>query len=95
MPPSPEDLVHPEVVGGPGAPLEVNEDLLTTFNIGVVARGSVSETGHKGHDDQRYGVPRSRNMFRQGPGPGPWPAPPRTPVPAPWDLQPWDLQRVP
>lgn len=47
--------------------MEVNEDLLTTFNIGVVVRGSVSETGHKGHDDQRYGVPRSKDMFRQGP----------------------------
>lgn len=50
--------------GGVGAPLEVNEDLLTTFNISAVVRGSVSETGHTGHDDTRYGVPRSKGIFR-------------------------------
>ena len=35
-----------------------------TFNISVVARGSVSETGHSADDGSRYRVPHERNIFR-------------------------------
>jgi hypothetical protein len=47
-----------------GAPLEISEDLLMTFNISIVARGSVSETGHSADDGSRYRVPHERNIFR-------------------------------
>jgi len=48
-----------------GAPLEVTEDLLTTFNISLVARGTVSETG-AGDDaaHSRYAVPKQRGIMR-------------------------------
>ena len=42
----------------------MTEDLITTFNISVVARGSISETGHKGDDGSRYAVPHKRGIFR-------------------------------
>ena len=42
----------------------MTEDLITTFNIAVVARGSISETGHKGDDGSRYAVPHKRGIFR-------------------------------
>lgn len=47
-----------------GSSLEVTEDLLTTFNIAIVARGSISETG-KREDGSRYNIPRFRNIYRQ------------------------------
>lgn len=47
-----------------GAPLEVTEDLITTFNITTVVRGSISETGHSGDDGSRYAVPHKRGIFR-------------------------------
>jgi hypothetical protein len=47
-----------------GAPLEISEDLLMTFNISIVARGSVSETGHSADDGSRYRVPHEREIFR-------------------------------
>ena len=52
----------------PGAPLEISEDLLTTFNISLVVRGSVSETGRNGSDahasPSRYGLCQNKNIFR-------------------------------
>lgn len=48
-----------------GSPLEVSEDLLKSFNISVVARGTLSEThGFVNHDEQRYKLPKSRGIFR-------------------------------
>lgn len=50
-----------------GAPLEVTEDLLTTFNISLVARGTVSETGGgDGAEHARYMVPKQRGIMRCG-----------------------------
>eukprot|EP00892_Ulva_mutabilis_P009875 jgi/Ulvmu1/725/UM010_0097.1 len=47
-----------------GAPLVVTEDLIKSFNIAVVVRGSLSETsGFVEHDATRYQVPRARDMF--------------------------------
>ncbi|KAL3160740.1 hypothetical protein ABBQ32_010650 [Trebouxia sp. C0010 RCD-2024] len=52
-----------------GAPLEISEDLITTFNISLVVRGTVSETSADQHDkdskDLRYRTPKANNMFRQ------------------------------
>lgn len=49
-----------------GSPLEVSEDLLKSFNISVVARGTLSEThGFVSHDEQRYKLPKSRGIFRE------------------------------
>lgn len=44
----------------------ITEDLLTTFNISLVARGSVSETRDSGNRDAavRYGVPQEQRIFR-------------------------------
>ena len=44
----------------------VTEDLLTTFNISLVVRGSVSETRGTGVRDaqERYEVPRSKSVYR-------------------------------
>lgn len=50
-----------------GAPVVITEDLLTTFNISLVARGSVSETRDSGNRDAavRYGVPQEQRIFRE------------------------------
>ena len=49
-----------------GAPLELTEDLLTTFNIALVVRGSVAETGAAGAAlaARRYAAARARGIFR-------------------------------
>ncbi|KAK9853648.1 hypothetical protein WJX84_001343 [Apatococcus fuscideae] len=51
-----------------GAPLEISDDLLTTFNISLVVRGSVSETGRDGSDannpSSRYSICQQKKMFR-------------------------------
>ncbi|CAL5224914.1 g7680 [Coccomyxa viridis] len=48
-----------------GAPLAVTEDLLTTFNISLVVRGSVSETGIADEEEQkRYSVPKDKGVMR-------------------------------
>ena len=49
-----------------GAPLELTDDLLTTFNIALVVRGSVAETGAAGAAlaARRYAAPRARGIFR-------------------------------
>ena len=51
-----------------GAPLEISEDLITTFNISLVVRGTVSETSADQHDkdseDLRYRTPKANKMFR-------------------------------
>jgi cytidyltransferase-like protein len=48
-----------------GAPLMVSEDLLKSFNISVVTRGTMSETrGFIAPDERRYEPPRSKGIFR-------------------------------
>ena len=58
-------LILPTVLPA-GAPMEVTEDLLTTFNISLVVRGTVSETGADGADADaaRYALPREKGVFR-------------------------------
>ena len=46
-----------------GAPLVITADLVNTFNISLVVRGSVSETD-RANDGDRYTVPRGQNIFR-------------------------------
>jgi len=52
-----------------GAPLEISEDLITTFNISLVARGTISETSvdrkAESSTEQRYSAPKANNMFRR------------------------------
>jgi len=48
-----------------GAPLMVTEDLIKTFNISLVVRGTVSECQHRDEkESRRYAYPKSRNIFR-------------------------------
>lgn len=48
-----------------GAPLAITEDLLTTFNISLVVRGSVSETGITEEEERmRYSEPKRKNIMR-------------------------------
>lgn len=43
----------------------VSEDLLKSFNISTVARGTVSETcGFVEPNDKRYKLPKSKGIFR-------------------------------
>ena len=44
----------------------MTEDLLTTFNISLVVRGRVSETGQEDEEEQRkrYSVPRQKGVMR-------------------------------
>lgn len=51
-----------------GAPLEVTADLINTFNISLVVRGSISET-HRAKDATRYLVPKEMRIFRWVPSP--------------------------
>ena len=48
-----------------GAPEEVTEDLLKSFNISLVLRGTISETLNTccEHDESRYNYPKSKEMF--------------------------------
>lgn len=43
--------------------MEVTADLINTFNISMVVRGSVSET-RRSKDGTRYAVPRQQGIFR-------------------------------
>ncbi|KAK9832648.1 hypothetical protein WJX81_006957 [Elliptochloris bilobata] len=54
-----------------GAPLELTEDLLTTFNIAHVVRGSVTETGPAGAAlaARRYAAAHMRGIFQLLPSP--------------------------
>lgn len=48
-----------------GAPLLVTEDLIKTFNISLVVRGTVSECQQKnGKVEDRYSYPKSKGIFR-------------------------------
>lgn len=51
-----------------GAPLEISEDLVTTFNISLVVRGTISETSVDPKEQQakeeRYKAPKDANIFR-------------------------------
>ena len=43
----------------------MTEDLLTTFNISLVVRGSVSETGIANEEEhKRYTVPKQKGIMR-------------------------------
>ena len=44
----------------------MTDDLLTTFNISLVVRGSVSETGPQDEEEQRrrYSVPQQKGVMR-------------------------------
>ncbi|WIA32122.1 hypothetical protein OEZ86_002973 [Tetradesmus obliquus] len=48
-----------------GAPSMIEDDLLRTFNISLVVRGSITETRGTDSDDARYALPRQRGIFRQ------------------------------
>ncbi|GBF90857.1 ethanolamine-phosphate cytidylyltransferase [Raphidocelis subcapitata] len=53
-----------------GAPEQVDANLLSTFNIGLVVRGSLSETSHQGPvEPYRYSLAKERAMFRELPSP--------------------------
>eukprot|EP00884_Botryococcus_braunii_P004743 jgi/Botrbrau1/1426/Bobra.0063s0118.1 len=45
--------------------MRITEDLITTFNISLVVRGTVTETAHS-HDlaEDRYAVPQAKGIFR-------------------------------
>lgn len=51
-----------------GAPLEISEDLVTTFNIGLVVRGTISETSvdpkEQQAQEERYKAPKETSIFR-------------------------------
>ena len=49
-----------------GAPLELTEDLLTTFNIACVVRGTTTETGASGAAlaERRFAAARARGIFQ-------------------------------
>lgn len=54
-----------------GAPQVITEDLLITFGINLVVRGSVHETAHRSStsEAERYKVPRQRGIFQNIPSP--------------------------
>ncbi|PNW75736.1 hypothetical protein CHLRE_12g539000v5 [Chlamydomonas reinhardtii] len=53
-----------------GSPCVITEDLMTTFNISVVVRGSMSETSMLGPvEEERYEVPRRMGLFTELPSP--------------------------
>ena len=42
----------------------MTEDLIKTFNISLVVRGTVSELNHEDrHEQARYAYPKSTNIF--------------------------------
>lgn len=47
-----------------GAPDVISEDLLLTFGVSLVVRGSVHESGDPASEETRYAVPREKGMFR-------------------------------
>lgn len=51
-----------------GAPLEISEDLVTTFNISLVVRGTISETSvdpqEQKAQEERYKAPKESKIFR-------------------------------
>lgn len=53
-----------------GAPTVVTQDLLKSFNIALVVRGTVSETaGFEEQDAARYAYPKQLDIFRCDPVP--------------------------
>ncbi|KAG2485044.1 hypothetical protein HYH03_016143 [Edaphochlamys debaryana] len=49
-----------------GAPCVMTDDLMTTFNISTVVRGSTSETSCLGPvEEERYAVPRAAGVYRE------------------------------
>lgn len=54
-----------------GAPQIISEDLLTTFGIGLVVRGTTHEapTREAASEEARYAVPNKKNMMRMLPSP--------------------------
>ena len=49
-----------------GAPSVITDDLLTTFNISMVVRGTMHETTDRqaASEDERYQIPSQRNMLK-------------------------------
>ena len=60
-------LIYPFNINA-GAPLEISDDLVTTFNISMVVRGTISETNVDPKEQQaqekRYQSPKEANIFR-------------------------------
>jgi ethanolamine-phosphate cytidylyltransferase len=54
-----------------GAPQIITEDLLTTFGIGLVVRGTMHEAPNReaASEEVRYQVPKLKNMMRELPSP--------------------------
>ncbi len=54
-----------------GAPQIITEDLLTTFGIGLVVRGTMHEAPNReaASEEVRYAVPRQKDMLRELPSP--------------------------
>lgn len=54
-----------------GAPQVISEDLLTTFGIGLVVRGTTHEAANReaAGEEARYEVPRSKGMLQELPSP--------------------------
>ncbi|PSC71866.1 Ethanolamine-phosphate cytidylyltransferase [Micractinium conductrix] len=48
-----------------GAPMDITEDLLTTFNIGLVVTGTVHETSSRDSELRRYAVPQGKGIFKR------------------------------
>jgi hypothetical protein len=56
-----------------GAPCIITPDLVRSFNISVVVRGTISETtSFLDLDRARYAWPQAQDMFRRGPRPHAW-----------------------
>lgn len=55
-----------------GAPSHLTEDIMTTFNIKLVVRGSVSETSPSGtYEESRYAIPMKAGCFKRISSPSP------------------------
>lgn len=44
--------------------MDITEDLLTTFNIGLVVTGTVHETSSRDSELRRYAVPQGKGIFK-------------------------------
>lgn len=51
-----------------GAPWEVTQDMMTTFNISLVVHGTVAESSCNGENDP-YAIPKSMGIFQMIPSP--------------------------
>ncbi len=44
--------------------MAITEDLLTTFNIGLVVTGTVHETCSRASEKERYAMPQAKGIFK-------------------------------